>query len=214
MTTHSARLLKAIALGFAVSISCANAAVTFSGNAATNVRDELGVLLPVNSLVLIVADTGAAGFGAALAGQLNGGESLAEDAFLVGDRIVQRNSSGNVFGTITAPGTLTENLTTSVPAGTIAPGTPFAVYWFTQPNSSTTATIGEFFGVATHPSWVFPADGSAFTFTTGTLGSTNFATVQNAGNATLPIGVPEPSRVLLTMGALLGLLTRRRRSLF
>lgn len=205
------RLLRAFIWAACVTASSLHAAVTFSGNAATGARDELGVNLATNSLVLIIADTGAAGFGAATFGSLLGGESLAENATLVGDLIVQRNSSGNVFGTITLPGTLTENLTTSIPSGAVAPGTAFAVLWFTQSNASTTAALGEFYGVATHPSWVFPADGSAFTFTTGTLGSTNFATVSNVGNASLPIGVPEPNRLVLSMVTLAGIIARRRR---
>jgi PEP-CTERM motif len=211
---HQNKLFAILAAALTLSALPLNASVSFSGVAATGIRDNSGVLIPVGSLVLMIADTGAAGFGSATDGSLVGGESLAENAFLVGDYIVQRNSSGNSFGVTQAPGTVTaENLTTSIPTGTVTPGTPFAVMWFTQAAATTTAILGENYGIVRDTGWLFPADGSAYTFTTSaTPTSTQFRTVQNAGNAVNTIGpVPEPSRLILLGLGGMGLLLRRRR---
>ncbi len=93
-------------------------------------------------------------------------------------------------------------LITNVPGVTDAEGRGFAVIWFdsTLSAGNTTGDTNTY-GFYTQPSYVMPAPGASLPFA---------ASDQTAKQATIALGVPEPSVAILGALGVLGLVRRRR----
>lgn len=153
------------------------------------------------------------------------GTSFSTVSFTQGELLNLAASYGSGFAVlqtgsvISSLGTLqfNANFTTELING-ISQGDSFAVVSFnTSLNDSNGAIAGDTFKIWTNPAWVIPADGSNFTFTTGTVGSSNFPTATVLPNVTGTVtasAVPEPSSfaALIGFGALGFAGMRKRRS--
>ena len=229
-------------LTFSVALaSVSNAAISLSGTALKNVQGTTATDLVAGRLGLLIVDTAGDGFltafatgtspaagnpfssGAKYGLPASGGLTI--NSTFGGDLVVARLTSTVAFGDNTMAGALT-NFT-----ATPYLNKNYAIVWFntlTTAGAETTASAGDYFGIARGGDWVFPAaDSGAYTFGTGltnldqiTLaagGSANAATAgavdQSVAFATPGTSlqfVPEPSAALLGALGALGLLRRRR----
>lgn len=128
-----------------------------------------------------------------------------------GFTVLQTGSVINSLGTLQ----FNANFTTELVNG-ISQGDSFAVVSFnTSLNDASGAIAGDTFKIWTNPAWVIPADGSNFTFTTGTVGSSNFPTSTGLPAITGTVtggAIPEPSSFAALAGlAMLGFAGMRKR---
>ncbi len=128
-----------------------------------------------------------------------------------GFALVQVGSVASSFGTLQ----FNANFTTELVNG-ISQGDSFAVITFNDSlNNASGAVAGDTYKIWTNAAWLVPADGSNFTFTTGTVGAANFPTATGAPTLTGVVSaIPEPSSFAALAGlAVVGMAaTRRRRS--
>jgi hypothetical protein len=186
---------------------------------AEKLQDSSGASIGVNSLVMLVADTGGNGFSS-----LQPSAALSAGSFLNGsdDQVLARF---NLSSTATA-GEIAVSPTLAL-SGSWATGNPLALLWFpTLTTASTTAPAGTTYGIFTgstldgSSAWVTPTNGAngykLYFFTTAATDLPLTPPGHNAaalGKANLTIAaVPEPSRVMLVGLGLGAFIVRRRRN--
>jgi len=207
---------KLLAFIFTVSaLSMANAAtIAINGTYAFNAVANSGGNLASNSLAFVIVDTGSNGF---LTSTITQGDSLAVGSFLSGDDLIVGRFGALNTTNANLDTLLQGNVSFDVDTGVTAPANPgqnFALVWFDRATTSTNnAALGQFYQFGRGTDWVLPS--APTTKTMGTdftqLGTSAGA---SAGQTTIAVaGVPEPSRVLLSMIGLSFLATRRRRRL-
>lgn len=207
-------LFLALSLG---AFSSASASVTIDVQAEV-LKTSSGVAIPLDSRILVVADTSGNGFGT-----LQAGAAFAIDSLVAGtdDRIVGvfDMSVWGEAGVFQTP-SFTPELS-SVTGWTA--NDPLALIWLPTQTSADSALIGGaeygiFFGPTGSggDAWLTPTDGNPgsfffFTSDASTLSSAGtFA--PNSSYANLQVAaVPEPGRFLLSMLGLAMLVVRRRR---
>ena len=182
-------------------------------------KNDSGSPIPVNSLVLLVADTTNNGFAT-----IADGSSLALNDFLNSgdDRILARYDLTN-SGT---SGVFAEGPSLTFGGGWDQ-GDPLALLWFpTLTLGSSTATLGNSYGFFSGPAlngsdaWITPADATNghklwFFTSDATVLTGSGSNVASLGNASLTVtagAVPEPGRFMLSLAGVCALAFRRRRS--
>jgi len=182
---------------------------------AADLRDNNGVLMPTNGLVLLVADTLSNGF--VVADNLLGASIASASSFLKDDDwIIWRAELDSGFG----EGYLLQTAGNLILTNGWGVGDPIALYWFpTLTLTDTTVPAGIWHGwyttnvaidTTTPPGWFTPGDGAAITL--------NLVTESQGGSSPNSMGyanyfVPEPSALALVgMGlAAMWLMRRYRR---
>jgi len=179
-------------------------------------KNSSGTAIPVNALILLVADTTNNGFA-----NITDGSSLALNAFLNSgdDRVLARfdlSSSGTA-------GLFAEGPSLSFGGGWNETD-PLALLWFPTLNlASSTVSNGTSYGLFSGPAldgsdaWITPTDGATghklyFFNADATIlpDSPPGSHAAGLGNASLTV-VPEPSRSLLALIGIAGVAFRRRR---
>lgn len=204
------KTLAFILLFAAASFDSIFAAVTLSGTAARGLKDHLGTDQIAGMRVIWVVDSdNSNSFGGSVTNSVPGPANVGVGQLFGGDLIVGSASTQSAFGQFTLPGggTTIDNSTYS--------GRQFGAFWFDNtPAATTSAADGAYYGFVTDPSWIVPVSNGSFGFANPiNVGAGNpFLQVQNVGNASLIIGVPEPSRIMLLGLGAVGLIFRRRRN--
>lgn len=195
-------LFCAVALSLAASYS-ASAAVSFTGNYSSNLRQSDGVTpIPVGTRYIVVVDTAGNGFGGSSNGSIADGTTLNVGNLFGGDEIIQSSTIPTLAG---RAATAVSNL----PLDT-APyaGKQFAIYWF-ESLTGTTASNGDDYGFFRDAGWIVPSSPGTYGFIAS---GGDFVQNTTAQTANLTIGTaPEPSRALLLGFGALGFMMRRRR---
>ena len=192
----------ALILTFLLTTMVAQAAVTFTGSYASNLKRADGTTNITNGTrYVVIVDTVGDGFGAsdgAAAGTLN------VDDLFDGDRIIQTSVIGGIAG---RAATAVSNLALDV-----APfaGKQFALVWFSTV-TGTAASDGDSYGFYRDSGWVLPTVVGATTLGFAATGSDFIqSTVSRTANLNVA-AIPEPSRMILLGFGLVGVFFRRRR---
>lgn len=199
-----------------VASSAVQAAVTFNVLAET-LRDVGGTAMAQSGLVLLVSSTTDSSFGA-----LSEGGSLDVNS-LIGDGNDQILAKWNLI-TNGTDGLLLDTVSNLNFSGNWGANDAVALYWFpTLTLSSSSLIAGAAYGVWSGPpnaedggnAWITPGDGGTvslnFLTDSASIGGTG-THPSSLGNASLTVaGVPEPSRMLLLLGGVLGVFMRRHR---
>lgn len=202
-------LLAAIAT---VLTSALQATITFTGSPVINSSGS-GLQLPVNTLYLLVVDTGNDGFDFAFDDVLSLSGTVAQGDFLLGDDLIlgAYATSGN--------GTTTTTLSTTTTTGSGAKdttgadlGDPFAFVVFnSQSFGDTSITAAGNYTVFTDAEWTLRADPGSYGFNT-TVSASNHLQLRGVSGTEYSI-IPEPSTYALIFAglALMGAVARRRK---
>ncbi len=207
-----------IALIAALSLAAglvANASVSFSGAALVKVPN-----ISTGDVSYLIIDETNAGFNTI--GSINPSTSTFTSGTIYDTTSLSVGSDNlgsnfTIVGTKTATGSTTVSVLGSYSgiqlANGVDAGDKFAIVVFE--NSTTSAVASDTYRVYTDASWVVPADGSTFTFSTSGLAGTFLQLGVNASPAftkTVASAVPEPSTYAALAGvAVLGLAALRRR---
>ncbi len=212
--------LAALAALYVLSASVQAAAISFNVD-ADRLRTSGGGLIPVGSLVLLIASSTDAGFTSPLVA--NGSNSTAlgsSGSFLSGDEIVLfRSAVTNTGYTQFSTGGIEQTL---FPNWSLSD--PLALVWFPTLTlgSPTTLVAGTSYGFYTNASaidgstaWITPSAPASsvplafYTTDGGDLGPGSNAV--SAASATQTVAAPEPTSALLLSVGLVSLAARRRR---
>jgi len=212
LSTLSAFLLGCGALNAASTIQFYE---PYFGGIADNLANASGVATNGMrwGIVVDTANNGFSGGGSSYEGYLSAanvdgfwkfGGTDSDDYYIAGAFTVDASilyGAGD-FGSTPGFGSIVDNLVVSYPTGVTA-GDSFALVWF---DSNSTAE-GAKYGFFTHASFILPAnDGGNYGFTDPFQGPDPIRAASNTF-----VAVPEPSRALLLLGGVFGLMMRRRR---
>jgi len=201
------KLVTKLVLAAALTSSVSFGSVSFSGSALRNATG-----LAAGDFGVILVDATGAGYNTI---SLVEGESLTSSAsYGPGFQVVGSATSATSFGATTFNGSANFELING-----ITQNDTFAVLVFSTSLAAGGAVLNDTYRIWTNPAWIVPADGSAFTYTTGTVNpAAQFPTLTSTPTITGTVGpasvIPEPS----SFSAVAGLMavgfaaSRRRRS--
>jgi hypothetical protein len=222
----------------ALLVSSANAAITISGAAGANLKNNDGSANVTGTLGLLIVDSGDDGFlktaQAPTASTSGYGANLTKLSVADAGLTATSTFGGDyVLGTFTTSSGGASSIFTSKSIVGYE-SKKFAIVWFTQSAANVgSSTAGQYFGIARGDDWILPAaDSGTYSFNASTnttatvywglttqtaaqIGSNGFFTGSGTAGSTATKAatfqiVPEPSAALLGAIGALGLLRRRR----